>query len=141
MAQNRFELKENGKYITPARLYELAKEEVISELGCMDNEDALYLGNHIREENDDDILYENNEDCINDVLDGWSPWDCIQMDYDNYADYFYMDYGEPTFTNDVWCNLDEDEIVEDILDGSYAQYINDDIREVLNDYEEAKEYL
>lgn len=142
MVQNRFDLKVNGKYITLDQLYDLAKEEIIDALDYMNNEDALYLGNHIREESGDyDQLYENNEEGINEVLDGWSPWDCIQLDYDNYAEFFYLCYGEPEFTNDVWVNLDTDDIAEDILDGSYSSYLDDDIKEVLDDYEEAKEFL
>ena len=143
MTQDRFEMKkENGRYLTLDELYDLAKEQIIDELDCMHNEDALYLGNEIRERNNYDILYENNEENINEQLDSWDPWDILRLDYDDYADFFLLnDYNDLTFTNDAWYDLDTDDIAEDILDGSYSKYINSDIRDILDDYEEAKEWL
>ena len=140
--QDRFELKKaDGQYITEDELYDLVKSEIVEELDSMYNEDALYLGNYIRENNGDNPLYENEEDNINEQLEDWKPWDIIQLDYESYAEFFYMDYGEPCFTDDVWEDLDTDEIAEDILDGSYARYLNDDIKDILADWEEAKEFL
>lgn len=139
--QDRFELKVNGKYITLDQLYDLAKDEIVGELDCMGSDDALYLGNHIREKYNYDLLYENNEECINDQLDGWEPWDIVQLDYDDYADFFVMEYGEPAFTDDVWYDLDTENIAEDILEGSYSSYITSDIKDIVDDYEEAREFL
>lgn len=141
MTQDRFELKEAGKYISLEELYDMAKEEIVSELDDMNTEDALYLGNHIRDNNGYETLYENNETNINEILDGWEPWDIIQLDYDDYSDFVYMSYGEPEFTNDVWTDLDTDEIAGEILDGDYTHYLTSDIKDILDDYEEAKEFL
>ena len=143
MTQDRFELKGKFKgYISPKTLYNLAKVEIIDALADMTTDEALCLGNQIREERNYEWLYENNEDCINEQLDGWEPWDLLQLDYDDYSDFFYMDYGEPAFTNDIWHDLDTDEIAEDILDGRlYRAYWSEDIRNIMDDYIEAKEFL
>lgn len=140
MTQDRFELKENGKYISTDRLRELAIKEIVSELTCMDEDDALYLSNRVRYLEDYDRLYKNDSEGVNEALDGWTPWDCLREDYDSYASYFYMDCGM-TFTDDVWDGLDEEEIADNILNGCYVDYLTDDISEILNDYDEAKDFL
>lgn len=142
MTQDRFELKAKfGGYISPKTLYNLAKVEIIDSLDDMATDEALCLGNQIREERNYEWLYENNEENINDQLEGWEPWDILQLDYDSYADFFYMEYGEPSFTDNVWKDLDKDEIAEDILDGGYSDYWSEEINSIMDDYNEAKEFL
>lgn len=132
--------KENGKLKTVEELYEEAKELIVDELDTMSTEDALYLGNEIRDRNSYDTLYENNRSCVNDVLEGEEPYDILTSDWDSYSDYFTWD-GDFNMTDDVWYDLDTDEIADDILDGSYYNYITSDIKDILDEYEEAKEEI
>lgn len=134
---------ENGKLKTLEELYEEAKELIVDELDTMNTEDALYLGNEIRGRNNYDILYENKDENLNDVLSGMDPADLIRMgseDWDNYSDFFTYDY-DLNMTNDVWYDLDTDEIADDILEGSYHTYLTSDIVDILDEYEEAKEEI
>ena len=132
--------KENGMLKTLKELYEEAKELIVDELDTMDTDDALYLGNEIRDRNHYDRLYKNNEESINEVLDGESPWDILNKDWEDYSDFFTYDY-DFDMTNDVWYDLDTDEIAEDILEGSYHTYLTSDIVNILDEYEEAKEEI
>ena len=141
MAQDRFDLKVNGKYISLDELYDLAKEQIVDELECMNNEDALYLGNEIRDRNSYELLYENTEENLNEMLDGLDPYDILNLGWDDYDEFFTFDGYDWNGTNDVWCDLDTDEIADDILEGSYRSYLTSDIKDILDDYEEAKEYL
>lgn len=131
---------ENGKLKTVEELYEETKERIVSELDTMSTEDALYLGNEIRDRNSYDTLYENKRSCINDVLEGEEPYDILTSDWDDCSDFFTWD-GDFNMTNDVWYDLDTDEIAEDILEGSYYNYITSDIKDILDEYEEAKEEI
>lgn len=132
---------ENGKLKTVEELYDEAKEMIVDELDNMDSDDALKLGNAIRDCKGYETLYENNEENINEQLEDWNPWDIIQLNYDDYSDYFYMDYGEPDFTDDVWCDLDTDEIADDILNGDYRNYLTSDIKDIVDEYEDLKEQI
>lgn len=143
MAQDRFELKkENGQYITLDQLYDLAKDAVIDELTFgMDGTEALDLGNHIREKKNEDLLYENSEENLNEQLDGEDPYTILNLGWDDCAAYFTWNGWDINTTDDVWEDLDVDDIAEDILDGSYANYTTYEIKEIVADYEEAKEFL
>ena len=132
--------KENGKLKTVEELYEEAKEMIVDELDNMDSDDALYLGNEIRERNRYCTLYENTRSCINDVLEGEEPYDILTSDWDEYSDYFTWD-GEFNMTDDVWYDLDTDEIADDILDGHYRDYLTTDIKDIVDEYEELKEQI
>ena len=131
---------EYGKLLTLDELYDAAKEKIVDELDTMDTDDALYLGNEIRGRNSYDRLYPNNERSVNEVLDNMTPWDVLHSDWEDYSDYFTFDY-DFEMTDDVWYDLDTDEIAEDILDGSYHSYITSDIQDILDEYEEAKEQI
>ena len=140
--QDRFELKKaDGSYITEEELYDLAKSEIVNELDSMNASDAIYLGNEIRDRNNYDLLYENNEENLNEQLEDMEPYDVLNLDWDDYADYFTWDGYDLTTTDDVWTDLDTDEIAEDILEGSYSAYTNSEIKDILTDWEEAKEFL
>lgn len=132
---------ENGTLKTLEELYDETKEKIVNELDIMDTEDALYLGNEIRGRNNYNRLYKNNEESINEVLDGESPWDILNKDWEDYSDFFTYDYGDLEMTNDVWYDLDTDDIAEEILEGSYHQYITSDIQDIVDEYEEAKEKI
>lgn len=132
--------KENGKLKTVEELYDEAKELIVDELDTMSNEDALYLGNEIRERNNYDTLYENKRSCINDVLTEEEPYDILTSDWDEYSYFFTWDCGF-NMTDDVWYDLDTDEIAGDILEGSYRDYITYDIKDIIDEYEEAKEKI
>lgn len=139
--QDRFELKKaDGTYITEDELYDMVKSDIVDELDCMNTDDALYLGNEIRDNKSYEILYRNDRDEINEALDGEEPYDILNADWESGYDFFTYD-GDFNMTDDVWYDLDTDEIAEDILDGSYARYLNDDIKDILTDWEEAKEFL
>lgn len=141
MEQTSFEVKKNGKYIKADELYEMAKEEIVDILDNMDYDDALYLGNAVRDNKGYDTLYENNRENINDQLDCEEPYDILNLDWDYSSEFFTWDGCSIDMTDDVWADLDTDDIAIDLLDGSYTRYLNDDLREVINDYEEAKEFL
>ena len=122
MAQTRFELKEDGKYISLDELFELAKDEIVGELDIMTMDDAICLGNKVRDDEGDYPLYENCRDCLNDALEDEDPADIIKLDWDSFSDYFIWDGSDLTWTNNVWYNLDTDDIAEAILDGAYHDY-------------------
>lgn len=135
--------KENGALKTLEELYEEAKELIVDELDTMSTDDALYLGNEIRGRNNYDILYENKDGNLNDVLSGMDPADLIRMgheDWDDYSDFFTYDY-DLNMTDDVWYDLDTSEIAEDILEGSYHDYITSDIKDLVDEYEETRDLL
>ena len=131
---------ENGKLKTVDELYEEAKELIVEELDSMSEEDALYLGNEIRDRDSYDVLYKNVRSNINDVLEGEEPYDILTSDWEDCSDYFTWD-GEFNMTDDIWYDLDTDEIAVDILEGSYYNYITSDIKDILDEYEEAKEEI
>lgn len=132
--------KENGKLKTVDELYEEAKELIVDELDCMSSDDALYLGNEIRERNCYETLYENTRSCINDVLEGEEPYDILTSDWDECSDYFTYN-GEFNMTDDVWEDLDTDEIADDILEGNYRNYLTSDIKDIVDEYEDLKEQI
>lgn len=133
---------ENGEYKTLEELRDEVKDEIIDELNSMDDSDALCLGNYIREKNGDNLLHENCDDEIDEVFSDWSPSDILNMDYDSGSEFFYLDYGDPVFTDDVWEDLDTDEIAEKILDGeTFGENITWDMKDIITDYVEAKKYL
>ena len=142
MEQTRFTLtKANGKFITLDELYDLAKDEVVEFLDGMYERDALYLGNAIRDANNYDRLYENNEDNVNEMLSSESPWDILN-DSDWKSGYDYFTYnGSFDMTDDVWYDLDTDEIAEFLLDGSYSRYLSSDLKQIVADFEEARDFL
>jgi hypothetical protein len=134
--------KENGRFKTLEELWEEAKEFVVDALDYMSNEDALELGNEIRDNNRYDRLYENNAENINDQLANWDPWDLINLEYDEYADFFTCDgYSDIDFTNDIWYDLDTDEIAETILEGAYRNCIPFDLKCYVDEYNRAREKL
>lgn len=132
--------KENGTLKTLEELYAEAKGKIAAELDTMDTEDALYLGNKIRDKNKYDRLYKNNEESINEVLDGESPWNILNKGWEDYSDFFTYDW-DLNMTNDVWYDLDTEDIAEEILDGNYHQYITSDIKDIVDEYEETKDLL
>ena len=134
---------ENGKLKTVDELYEEAKEMIVDELDSMSTGDALYLGNEIRDRNSYAILYENEDRNLDDILDGLDPSELLRMgkdDWDDCSDFFTYDY-DLNMTDDVWYDLDTVVIAEDILEGSYSNYITSDIQDILDEYEEAKEEI
>lgn len=137
-----WEIKNENGYKTLEELRDEVKEEIIDELNSMDDSDALDLGNYIRKKNGDNPLHENCDDEIDEVFSDWSPSDILDMDYDSGSEFFYLDYGEPVFTDEVWEGLDTDEIAEKILDGeTFGENITWDMKDIITDYVEAKKYL
>lgn len=131
---------ENGTLKTLDELYDEAKEKITDALDCMDTDDALILGNEIRDHNNYERLYKNEEESVNEVLDNESPWDILNKDWEDYSDFFTYDW-DFNMTNDVWYDLDTSDIAEDILEGNYHRYITSDIKYIVDEYEEAKEEI
>ena len=132
----------DGTYKTLEEIKNEVREAIIDELNGMSNGDALCLGNYIREHNGDNPLHENSESEINEVFSDWSAYDLLNMDYDDYSDFFYLDWGDPEFTDDVWENLDTEEIAENILNGkTFGDNLTWAIADMIVDYNQAKEYL
>ena len=141
MTQTRFEMKkENGRYLTFDELYDLAKYDIEEVLNNMCGDEALTLGNAIRENNRYDTLYENTENNVNQMLHNEAPWDILNSDWDSGYEYFSYDYAFK-MTDDVWYDLEIDEVAEAILDGGYSRYLTSDIKDLLDDYEDAKYWL
>ena len=44
-------------------------------------------------------------------------------------------------TNDVWEDVDTSDLARDILNGNYSHYLNSDIKDILDEYEEAEEEI
>lgn len=132
---------ENGKLKTLDELWDEAKETVIEELDTMLNEYALYLGNEIRDRNNYARLYENNEECLNEQLEGLDPYEVLNLDWDYSDEFFTWDGSDLNMTNDVWYDLDTDDIAEEILEGSYYKYLPSDLKDYVDEYEDAKEIL
>jgi len=132
--------KKNGTLKTLDELYEEAKKKIVYELDTMDMDDALYLGNEIRDRNNYNRLYKNDEEGINEVLEGESPWDILNKEWNSYSSFFTYDY-DFEMTDDVWYDFDTDEIAGGILDDRYRQYITSDIQDIVDEYEEAREEI
>lgn len=133
--------REDGKLKTFDELWDEAKEYIEDELNSMREEDAMPLGNEIRGRNHYDTLYVNNEETVNDVLDGETPWNILNdSGWESGYDYFTYDYGF-NMTDDVWYDLDTEDIAEGILEGEWYNYLPFDLKCYVDEYEEAKEEL
>lgn len=134
---------ENGKIKTLDELFKEAKELMVDALDNLDTDDQLCIGNELRDRHGYARLYENKESCLNDILDGIDPAELLRMgqDWNDYADFFVYDYDLET-TDDVWYDLDEEEIAEDILNEDFTpDYFPYELKEVLDNYLEAREQI
>lgn len=142
MTTNAIEIKKaDGKYKTVEEIKEEVKELLIDELDCTDTDELLDFTNTLRETLDGDTLYKNEESDINDQLSDMDPWDLLQLDYDNYSEFFYMEYGEPVFTDNIWHDLDEDDIADEILDGKWYDELPWSVKQLIDEYNEVLEEL
>ena len=133
-----------GKLKTEEQLRDEAIDKLVEALEEMGEDEALDLGNAYREANHDCPLYVNDEDNLNDELDGKDPYEILQMAYSwNENDsYFGIDgWNELGTTDDVWEGIDLEDLAGDLIDGDYHRHITSDIQEILDDYEEALEKL
>ena len=134
------EIKVKGKLKTEEQLKDEVIDKLVEALENMDEDDALNLGNAYRESNHDGPLYINDEDNLNDELDGKDPYEILRMAYnwDENDSYFGIDcWNELGTTSNVWEGVDLEDLAGDLLDGDYHRHITDDIHEILDDYEEA----
>ena len=134
------EIKVNGRLKIKDELWEEAVNKLVDALEEMSEDEALNLGNAYREDNHDCPLYVNDEDNLNDELDGRDPYEILQMasNWDEYDGYFSCDnWGELGTTDNVWENVDLEDLAKDLIDGDYHRHITSDIQEILDDYEEA----
>lgn len=138
------EIRVNGRLKIKDELWEEAVNKLVEVLENMNEDEALDLGNAYRENNHDCPLYINDEDNLNDELDGKDPYEILQMadNWDENDSYFGIDgWNELGTTDNVWQNIDLEDLAKDLLDGDYHRRITDDIQEILDDYEEALEKL
>lgn len=139
-----FELKyENGKYKTKEAIYEEAVEEIEILLCNLEDETALEIGNEYRDQNGESLLYVNDEDNVNEELESQDPYALLCMgrhDWSDYDAFFSFDGYDIESTDDVWAGIDTDDVARAILDGDLRD-VPSEIREVIDDYDEACEAL
>lgn len=133
-----------GRLKTEDELQEEAIDKLIEALEGMSEDAALDLGNAYRSSDYTDPLYVNDEDTINDELRGLDAYTILQMaeDWNENDQYFSGNgYGEFGTTDDVWENVDLEDLATDLLEGAYSRLVTDDIQEILDDYEETLEKI
>lgn len=133
----------DGTYKTLDELRQDAIELIAEELDCMTEYDMLDVGNRYREEHCYPQLNTFDEDNVNDALDGLSPWEIIELEIrpDHWGDdYFTYDGYDFDMVSDIWDNIDLEELAEAIIDGDFDAEVRD-IRDLVDEYEEAKDYL
>ncbi len=138
------EIRVKGRLKTENELRAEVIDQLVDALTDMDEDEALDLGNAYREDNHDVILYINDEDNINSELDGRDPYEILRMaeDWNECDEYFACgEWGDLGSTDDVWENVDLENLANDLVEGHYHRHITSDIQEILDDYEEAIEKL
>lgn len=134
----------SGRLKTEDELREEVIEELVEVLEELDEDDALELGNAYRRANRDAELMVNDEDNLNSELEGRDPYEILQMasDWNEYDGYFscdsWCDFGT---TDNVWENVDLDDLADDIIEGDYRPYTTNEIQEIVEEYEKAVEEL
>ena len=134
----------DGTIKTLEELQEDAVERMIDELDCLSTTNQIELGNDWRDTRNYTYLYENNEENINDALDGLDPYQVLQLgeDYSSYDDFFLFDGWDLTMTDDVWYDIDPDELARELLLEDFVpNYMPSEIQEVIDEYNEAKELI
>lgn len=135
---------DDGKLKTLDQLYDEAVDMMVDVLDDLSTEDQLDIGNEYRDRNSYAILYKNTESSLKDVLDGTDPADLLRMgheDWDDYSDFFTYDYGL-NMTDDVWYDIDEENLARKLLSGDFnPRYLPSDVRELVDEYETAKEEI
>ena len=132
----------NGKIRSLDDLFEEAVENMVDVLNDLSDDDQFELGNLYRDKNGYNLLYRNTEDEINEILDGESPYDIIQMDYDEYADYFLWSWGSLDFTSDPFEDLDIEELARAILNEEFHyRDLPSDVQDAFDEFEEARNAL
>ena len=134
-----FDIRYENGYKTKEDIYDEALEEIENLLYDLDDETALEIGNKYREQNGEPLLYVNDEDNVNDELDGQDPYTLLCMgryDWSSYDDFFAFDDGDLESTDDVWAKIDTEDVARAILDGELRN-MPSEIREVIDDYKEA----
>lgn len=137
---------DNGTIKTLDELRDEVIDALVEVLENLDDDEALDLGNEFRDADGMDILHKNYEEELNDVLDGWSPYDLLNAghnDWSDYDDYFALgDWGAFETTDDVWAGIELEDLAEEMLNGTFTpKNMPDDAQEILDEYEEAKEKL
>jgi len=107
----------NGKYKSLDVLTEDAVEQLVDVINDLSEDEQFELSNLYRDNNGYDLLYRNDEEGINGALSDMAPYDVLQIDYECYAEYFTYDgYDGVEFTNDLWANIDVEDIARAVLD-------------------------
>lgn len=135
---------DDGKIKTLDELLEEAVERMVDELDSLSTENQIELGNDWRDNMNYTRLYENNEENINNELDGIDPYQVLQLgeDWSSYTDFFLFDGWDLTMTDDVWYDIDEDELARELLYEDFTpDYMPSEIQEVIDEYNEAKELI
>ena len=132
-------VKDSKTTTTKSDLEDNLQDAIKDALENMSDNDALELINEYNDSNGYDTIYEMDENGINDALDGYSPWDVINMEIDTSDYYFTWDGYDINTFNDVWENVSIDELTDWIIRNEYRD--NTDIDMIYDDFEEACEFI
>ena len=130
----------DGRLKTRDALYDEAKDELIEALEDLRWDTALELSNRYRENNGYNHLNVMEEDILNDMLEGETPWNIINLEVDTSVRYFAYDGYDFYGTDDVWDDVDIESFADDILDELYG-CLPDAIQDIVEEYTEAVEAL
>ena len=136
-----FEVMYNGKIKSVDTLYDDAVEAIVDVLECLDTDAALDLGNEYRDRCGYDMLRYNDEENINEALEDESPYTILNAGWSDYDDYFTWDGYDLNMTDDVWNDIDLDDLAREILDGTRFYELPSEIKEILDEYNEVVEYV
>ena len=120
------EIKVKGKLKTEEQLRDEVIDKLIEALEGLDEDAALDLGNAYRSSDYTDPLYVNDENTINDELRGVDAYTILQMaeNWNENDQYFSGSaYGDFGTTDDVWENVDLEDLATDLLEGAYSRLV------------------
>lgn len=133
----------NGRIKTAEELLDEAVELMVDKgFGYCDTEELLDIANEARENIGYDRLYPNEEDELNEQLNGVDPYQLLNMDWDSYDSYFRFDGWDLYTTDDLWEDLDEYEVARDLLTEDFVPDCTPrEIANIIDEYKEALEEL
>ena len=133
----------NGRVKTQEELFDEAVDLMVDRgFGYCNTDELLDIANEARENIGYDRLYPNDEDELNEQLDGVDPYQLLNMDWDSSAYYFRFDGWDLYTTDDLWEDLDEYEVARDLLIEDFVpDYMPREISNIIDEYKEAEEEL
>lgn len=136
----------NGKVKTQEELLEEAVELMVDEgFGYCNSDDLLDVTNEARENIGYDKLYPNEEDELNEQLEDADPYQLLCCGNDSWSSgdyYFRYDGWDLYTTDDLWEDLDEEEVARDLLTEDFVpDFMPREIANIIDEYKEALEEL